>query len=95
MEDSTETSEPTDEEIGDVEDAVTDINDILNFFQQVLANHEQAIAILAAAVFGEANESPVSDESATTATDQGAEVVSEGESNVIPITTDITGTIES
>ena len=93
-EDSKVTSEPTDEEIGDGEvldegegtieitgQEATDLNEVLTFFHQVLATHEAAINLLAAAVFGEKDESQVPDEGATVSADIGARA--EGE--VIPV----------
>ena len=96
-----EIDEPTDEEIGDVEDepillteqGANDLNEVLNFFQEVLTNHEQAIAILAAAVFGGADESQLPDEGAPETAGSSSQVVSAGEGEVIPITTDISGKI--
>lgn len=91
------TDEPTDEEIGDVADDETeeltekDIAETLQYLHAVLVNHEQAIGVLAAAIFGGLDESQVSDEGTAAATDSDSEGV---DAEVIPITTDITGTIK-
>jgi hypothetical protein len=87
-EDSSETNEPTDEEIGDGEESVeisgqeaTDLNEILSFFHSVLQTHELAINALAAAVFGGPNESQLSQSGSVDSADGDSKV--DGE--VIPV----------